>query len=153
MRLVWTTFLALCFLALGQGLAQEDEKKLPPRKPGHVLVQFLTVPSHARATVYHGRKKLGETPLYIQFPKNSGPRDVVLKRGGYLWVNTRANTFKDDKIIVKMTKNEEASTLFGYRQAINPDGGVDAGSDGGVESDAGVSVPATAEPSSPPTTP
>ena len=77
----------------------------------------------------------------------------MLKRGGYLWVNTRANTFKDDKVIVKMTKKEEASTLFGYRQAINPDGGVDAGSDGGVEADAGVSVPDAAIQSSPPTTP
>ena len=129
---------------IGQVIAQ-DGQATPARKPGHVMVQFLTVPSFARATVFHGRKKLGETPLYIQFPADSGPVDVVLKRAGYLWVNTRANTFKDDKVVVKMTKNDEASTLFGYREPPAPDGGLDGGLDGGPDggaiSDGGVAAP------------
>jgi len=141
MRLIAGILFFACCLLVAQGLAQEATDK-PVRKPGHVLVQFLTVPIHAKATVYHGRKKLGQTPIYLQFPKNSGPRDVVLKRGGYLWVNTRANTFKDDKVVVKMTKVDEASTLFGYREALVPDGGVDGGLtvDGGAPTvlDAGV---------------
>ena len=148
MRGASLVFAAVCLFAMSQGLAS-DEDKLPPRKPGHVLVQFLTVPSHARATVYHGRKKLGETPLYLQLPENSGPRDVVLKRAGYLWVNTRANTFKDDKIIVKMTKVDEASTLFGYRQAIDPD----AGPDSGISADAGVTGSDAQTAPTPPATP
>jgi hypothetical protein len=143
-----TMVLALLLgVLLTQVVAQEESKpQLPTRKPGHVLIQVYTIPSYATANVFYGRKKLGKTPLVVQFRANSGPVDMVLKRGGYFSVNTRANTFRDDKLMVKMTPSDQGDSLFGFKEELPPDGGPDGGAvgDGGVASskaDAGVAPP------------
>ena len=100
--------------------------KTPEVKRDTVTVIFGTEPKRARAFVYYGKEKLGRTPFEYEFKKDSGPVDIVYKSAGYLNVNTRVYTFSDSKLIVKMTKEEDQSTIYGYREEIPPDAGVPA---------------------------
>jgi hypothetical protein len=116
----------------------------PPISP-NVKVVFQTVPPE-KAAVYWGRRLLGvinripKRSLIIERPRDSGPLDVVVRSKGYLPVRTRAYTFTDSKVFVKLTPVEEKKTLFGYREEI-PDAGA---TDGGVPAFVGPS------PASPP---
>jgi len=121
----------------------------PPPPPTKVKIIVNTTP-RKRAWVYHGRKKLGLTPLELDLPYNSGPRDVVVKAKGFLTVNTRLYTLKDEKVIVSLTREEDAHLLFGYREKIPPDGGVPESPDAGVAAPA-VTPPAEAAPAPQPT--
>ncbi|MDB4991482.1 MAG: hypothetical protein JWN04_6660 [Myxococcaceae bacterium] len=99
--------------------------------PTTATVVFATVPSTAHATVSWGKKKLGRIepgkPLVVVRPRDSGPLDVTVRADGYLPVHTRAYTFNDAKILVKLTKPTEINTLLGYRVPV--DAGVAASLD------------------------
>ena len=112
-----------------------------PPKPqsANVRIVFTVLPSTKKATVQWGKKKLGviapHAPLIVQRPRDSGPLDVVVRAEGCVPVQTRAYTFEDSKVAVKVTPNEEKNTLLGYREeqpatdggvpmgALNPDAG------------------------------
>ncbi len=85
-------------------------------------IMFSVQPSTIQATVTWGKKKLGLIkpgyPLVVTRPRDSGPLDVVVSAIGYLPVHTRAYTFSDSKMLVKMTKPEATNTLLGYRVPI-----------------------------------
>ena len=106
--------------------APEPLVKAPAVKRDTITVIFGTEPKRARAHVYYGKEKLGRTPFEYEFKKDSGPVDIVYKSAGYLNVNTRVYTFSDSKLIVKMTKDEDQSSIYGYREEIPPDAGVPA---------------------------
>jgi hypothetical protein len=96
-----------------------------------VRVVFQTVPPE-KATVMWGKKPLGQIrgkgkPLIVERPRDSGPLDVVVRAKGFLPVRTRAHTFTDNRIDVKLTKLEEKNTLFGYRQELPDAGAPEAG--------------------------
>jgi hypothetical protein len=97
-----------------------------------VKVVIKTVPPK-RATVSWGKKKLGVimpgAPLTIPRPRDSGPMDLVVRADGCVPVHTRAYTFTDSVMAVKVTPVEEKNTIYGYREELPPDGGVpDSGS-------------------------
>ena len=111
----------------------------PPAAPSpNVRIVFTIVPSTKKAMVFWGKKRLGiiapHAPLIVTRPRDSGPLDVVVRAEGCVPVQTRAYTFEDSKVAVKVTPNEEKNTLLGYREEIpegdagmaasNPDGGV-----------------------------
>jgi len=94
-------------------------------------ITFVTNPP-AHATVSWGKVRLGViTPkqaLVVVRPRDSGPLDVVVRAVGYMQVTTRAHTFGDSRIVVKLTTLEQKSTLLGYKTPIDagpplPDGG------------------------------
>lgn len=108
-----------------------------------VSVQIVVYPP-ARATVSWGRKRLGvirpRGSLVVKRPRDSGPLDLMIRAHGYLPVQTRAYTFNDGKLEVRLTPVDQIGTLLGYREPM--DAGVDGGVlDGGNASmsDAGVS--------------
>ena len=111
-----------------------------PKPPGpNVRIVFTVVPNTKKATVTWGKKKLGligpHAPLIVQRPRDSGPLDVVVRADGCVPVQTRAYTFEDSKVAVKLTPNEQKNTLLGFREEVSPDGGVAVPSsnpDGGV---------------------
>jgi hypothetical protein len=121
-------------------VAQEPSAPPAAAKPqsANVRIVFTVLPSTKKATVFWGKKKLGaiapHAPLIVQRPRDSGPLDVVVRADGCVPVQTRAYTFEDSKVAVKVTPNEEKNTLLGYREEIpagdggmpasNPDGGV-----------------------------
>ena len=105
-----------------------------------VRIVFTVLPSSTKkATVTWGKKRLGiiapHAPLIVQRPRDSGPLDVVVRADGCVPVQTRAYTFEDSKVAVKLTPNDQKNTLLGYREelpatdggmppaASNPDGG------------------------------
>jgi hypothetical protein len=95
-----------------------------------VKIVFLTVPMK-KAFVFWGKKRLGmiapHQPLVIQRPRDSGPLDVVIRADGYVTVQTRAYTFADAKVAVKLTPLDQKKTILGYREEVpveGPDGGV-----------------------------
>jgi hypothetical protein len=110
-----------------------------PPKPqsANVRIVFTVLPSTKKATVQWGKKKLGviapHAPLIVQRPRDSGPLDVVVRAEGCVPVQTRAYTFEDSKVAVKVTPNDQKNTLLGYREEVPADGGAPAGNpDGGA---------------------
>ncbi|HKP56595.1 MAG TPA: hypothetical protein VJV78_07745 [Polyangiales bacterium] len=112
------------------GAAQPGAAKTPPEPVSDkARITFVTNPP-ANATVSWGKVRLGViTPkqaLVVVRPRDSGPLDVVVRSPGYMQVTTRAHTFGDQRIIVKLTTLEQKSTLLGYKAPIDaglPDAG------------------------------
>jgi hypothetical protein len=132
--------------------APESPSNAPPssagttRDPDHVQIVITTMPP-ASASVTWGNARLGRIgprePLVVTRARDSGPLDVVVRAAGYLPVQTRAHTFEDTTLQVKLTRPSQRSTLVGYRQPI--DAGAPLGADGGVPpllSDVPLSQPA-----------
>ena len=86
---------------------------------GHPSVE-LTVKTDPRvkARVYHGKELLGVTPLSLKWAKDTGPLDIVVKAGGYINVNSRIYTYRDDRVTIKMFKKDQAHLLFGYKKKV-----------------------------------
>jgi hypothetical protein len=101
-----------------------------------VKITIIAVPTQKRVFVYWGKKRLGmiapHQPLVVQRPRDSGPLDLIIQCQGFLPVQTRANTFGDTKLAVKLTPVDQKMTLLGYREEVpppplaSPDGGVAA---------------------------
>jgi hypothetical protein len=96
--------------------------------PNTTQIEFTTVPS-THATVTWGSAVLGHItphkPLVVVRPRDSGPLDVTVHAHGFLPVHTRAQTFEDSKVAVKLTRIDDKATLFGYREPLDaglPDG-------------------------------
>lgn len=99
-----------------------------------------------KAVVMWARKPLGtinpkkgqKKVLIVERPRDSGPLDVVIRAKDFVPVHTRAYTFTDSKVYVKLTPIEEKKTIFGYKEELPdlpPDGGVGSaggGRDGGA---------------------
>ena len=140
---------AIFALIAGAGLAVRGANQSPPPAAPEagalsdkVKVVVQTVPPE-KATVFWGKKPLGlirgkNKPLIFERPRDSGPMDVVVRAQGYLPVHTRAYTFSDFKLYVKLTSVEEKKNLFGYKEALPDAGAPEAGAatagspDGGV---------------------
>lgn len=129
--------------AFAQGEGSEEETPPPAgAAPGKNEVQrdtvrivFKVFPS-SKATVTWGKKKLGiikpRESLVVQRPRDSGPMDVVVRAEGCLPVHTRAYTFTDSVVSVKVTPLDKKNTIYGYKEVPpDEDGGV-GGPDGGV---------------------
>lgn len=116
--------------------AGETAPAAPAPPSPNVKIVFTIIPSSKKAMVFWGKKRLGiiapHAPLVVTRPRDSGPLDVIVKSDGYVTVQTRAYTFADSKVGVKLTKNEEKNTLLGYREELPPDGGASGSPDGGM---------------------
>jgi hypothetical protein len=118
-------------------------------------ITFMTVP-YVTSVVTWGKKPLGKIlpgkPLVVVRPRDSGPLDVMVRAAGYLPVQTRAHTFSDTRVQVKLTRPDKKNELLGYRIPIDaglPDGAVEGGMpfyDAGVP---GMPPPATPMPPPP----
>ena len=96
---------------------QREAKKLIDA--GHPAVELnLKTSPNVRASVYHGKELLGTTPMRLTWPKDTGALDLKLKAKGYLTVNTRLYTYRNDRATVKMFKIDEAHKLFGYKKKV-----------------------------------
>jgi hypothetical protein len=114
-----------------------DVAAAPASDPTKATIIFQTFPP-AHATVHWGNTRLGrikpQRPLVVVRPRDSGPLDVVIRAPGFLPVQTRAHTFGDTRLSVKLTRVDQKATLFGYRAPLDdagvplvplvPDGGV-----------------------------
>ena len=98
-----------------------------------VKITLITVPAQKRVLVFWGKKRLGliapHQPLIVQRPRDSGPLDLIFQCEGFVPVQTRAYTFGDSKVAVKLTPLDQKNTLLGYREEVpeappGPDGGV-----------------------------
>jgi hypothetical protein len=108
-----------------------------------VKITFQTVPP-VKAEVRWGKKKLGiingpKKPFILERPRDSGPLDVTIRSEGFLTVHTRAYTFSDARMNVKLTPATDKHMLFGFKQPL------DAGPEGGVP-DAGAGQPQAGAP-------
>jgi hypothetical protein len=117
--------------------APAAEAPKPPSPNVRIIVTVL--PSTTKkAMVSWGKKKMGviapHQPLVIQRPRDSGPLDLVVRAENCLPVQTRAYTFADNKLIVKLTPLEQKNTLLGYREELPPP---DAGASPSQSPDAG----------------
>jgi hypothetical protein len=105
----------------------------PPPKPLPPKIKIIVHsrgPDKGTAFVFWGKKKLGETPVTLERPRDSGPVDLVVRSEGWFPVHTRAYTFRNDVIYVKMTKLDDRKTIYGAKQDAEPPPG--STPDGGV---------------------
>lgn len=119
----------------------------PTAVPTTATIVFSTTPA-ARATVTWGKKRLGliapGQPLVVVRPRDSGPLDVVVRAENYLPVYTRAHTFSDSKVLVKLTSPEATNTLLGYRVPLDAGvPGVPLEGDGLVDPSSALGAPTT----------
>jgi hypothetical protein len=150
--LIGFTLLALLGSAAALGLGAEDDSNSAavaepaPQKTGDkVNITIQTVPPR-KAVVKWGNKSLGmipvPRPLVVVRPRDSGPMDLVVRATGFLPVHTRAYTFSDSRVAIKLTPVEEKNTLFGFRAEVPPEGA--ASPDGGAPPPTPVPQPAPA---------
>jgi len=97
--------------------ARREAKKLLDAGNPSVQITLKTKP-RVRAVVYHGKEELGVTPLQLTWAKDTGPIDIKLKASGYLTVNSRLYTHRNDHVTVNMFKTDEAHLLFGYKKKV-----------------------------------
>jgi hypothetical protein len=101
----------------------------PPEDPTIATITFITQPN-VTALVTWGKKPLGKIlpgkPLVVVRPRDSGPLDVMVRASGFLAVQTRAHTFSNSRVLVKLTPPERKSELLGYRIPL------EAGVDGAI---------------------
>ena len=128
----------------GEPTAQQTESgvqvapSVPSGAAAKPLPQKVKIIVHSRgpdkgtAFVFWGKKKLGETPVTLERPRDSGPVDLVVRSEGWFPVHTRAYTFRNDVVYVKMTKLEDRLTIYGAKHEAGepPPGGMPL--DGGV---------------------
>ena len=92
----------------------------------NVTIAITVVPPRA-ASVYWGKARLGiikpRGALVVSRPRDSGPLDLIIRADGCLPVHTRAYTFNDNRISVRLTPLDQKSTLLGYREEVPPDAG------------------------------
>ena len=90
----------------------------------NVRIVVKTYPPR-RASVMWGNQRLGYAdrgnPLVIERPRDSGPLDLVIRAPGFVPVHTRAYTFDDVVVDVRITPNDKKDTLYGYRQPLPPE--------------------------------
>jgi hypothetical protein len=89
-----------------------EERERDPRS--ETVTIKVIVDSRRKAHVFWGRKDLGEAPLEVQRPRNSGPLDLTVVAAGFLPLHTRAFTDRDDKLILRLFSAEEAPQMLGY---------------------------------------
>lgn len=126
-------------LAQGEGGQGGDGSAPPPAaaapvQKNTVRIVFKVYPP-TKATVTWGKKKLGfikpKESLVIQRPRDSGPMDVVVRAENCVPVHTRAYTFTDSVVAVKVTPVDQKNTIYGYKEVPPEDGGT-GGPDGGM---------------------
>jgi hypothetical protein len=111
--------------ALGLGMSAPATGKPKPWSllipPGREAIT-LSIRSLGKVPtrVTWGRRLLGETPLVLKWPRDSGPVDIVVKAQGYVPVHTRLYTFADDRVVVKLVDDEGKKTVFGYKREAPP---------------------------------
>ncbi|MEO8177652.1 MAG: hypothetical protein ABI895_02360 [Deltaproteobacteria bacterium] len=92
-----------------------------------VKIVFRTFPAR-RGVVMWGGKRLGivdrNAPLVVERPRDSGPLDVVVRVTGYIPVHTRAYTFTDSNVDVRITLLDKKDTIYGFKEPLPPDAGV-----------------------------
>jgi hypothetical protein len=115
----------------------------PQQDPTTATIVVATSPA-ANAWVSWGKKRIGRIkpgkPFVFKRPRDSGPLDLMVRAEGYLAVQTRAHTYADNRVTVKLTPVDKISEVLGYRAPL--DAGVDVadqaalnavtGADGGV---------------------
>ncbi len=128
-RLLWQRLRPLLLFAALVGLSKAAQAKgqpktwAPPIPPGRAAITLSVRTVNAENTkvpakVMWGRRLLGETPLRLQWPADSGPVDIVVLAPGHVPVHTRLYTFADDKVVVKLVDDEGKKTLFGYKREV-----------------------------------
>jgi hypothetical protein len=106
------------------GVGHEQEA---PKEQTTVKIMIRVIPARPKSKVFWGKKLMGDTPLDIVRPRDSGPVDLVVKNEGFFNVHTRAYTYKNDVLYVKLTKLADKMKLLGAKQEILPEGTPDGG--------------------------
>ena len=114
-------------LAVADARQSLDEGELveeaPDRDPRSATVKLkLVVTPAAQGTVSWGRKRLadlrpGQMSMEVERPRSSGPLDLSIRADGFLPHHVRLFSDRDDKLVVRLYRPEEAQGLLGYRRA------------------------------------
>lgn len=110
-------------LLASPAVAQDAPANAAPASAAKKPVEYvkLTFRSTPSANVYYGKKLLGSSPVTIRRRKDSGPVDVVFRAAGYLRMASRAYSWSDDTVHVRLTPVSQAHTLFGYKKPVEED--------------------------------
>jgi len=106
-------------------IVEQDELKIeePEANPYSETVTLkLNVTPQVKAVVQWGAKVVarlepGKMEAEITRPRGSGPVDLDIKAEGYLPYHTRLYADRNDKLLVRLYRPEEAPNLFGYKRS------------------------------------
>jgi hypothetical protein len=83
---------------------RRPEERLDPTRRKRIVVKISTSPAGAR--VYHGRRRLGVTPLALRVPEDSTPLDIVLRAKGFMTLRTRIQRDVKRNYVFKLTPSK-----------------------------------------------
>jgi hypothetical protein len=91
------------------------------------VILKLSISPPVKALITWGAKTVarvapGNMDAEIQRPRGSGPLDLEIKADGYLPYHTRLYADRNDKLSVRLCRNEDAPGLFGYKRGADKDG-------------------------------
>jgi hypothetical protein len=98
-----------------------EEPADPDPRSATVKLKLVVMPA-AQGTVSWGRKRLaelkpGQMSVELERPRSSGPLDLVIRAEGFLPHHVRMFSDRDDKLVVRLYRPDEAQGLLGYRRA------------------------------------
>lgn len=92
------------------------KKKKPKAKSAMIKLTFRSSPSGAE--VVYGRRVLGTTPFDLEWKRDTGPVDVVVKLPNHYKVNSRIYTLRDSTLNVQLTHERDGHKIYGYKAPI-----------------------------------
>jgi hypothetical protein len=106
-------------------VAPDDDLKLEEQEANpysETVTLKLSVTPAVRALVMWGGKQMaklspGQMEADIVRPRGSGPLDLEIKAEGFLPYHTRLYADRNDKVNVRLYRDEEAPGLFGYKRS------------------------------------
>ncbi len=104
---------------------RSEEREANPYSESVTLKLSIAPP--VKALVTWGAKTVarvapGNMDADIQRPRGSGPLDLEIKADGFLPYHTRLYADRNDKVSVRLCRNEDAPGLFGYKRSVEKDG-------------------------------
>jgi hypothetical protein len=98
----------------------------PPAAPRPAKIKLTIKSVPPKSWVFWGKEKLGQTPVQLERPRDSGPVDIVVKNDGFLTLHTRLYTVRNETLVVRLVKVADRMTVLGAKAELppeNPDGG------------------------------
>jgi hypothetical protein len=99
---------------------QTEEREANPTSETVTLILNISPP--CKAVVMWGAKQISKvTPdkpvVELQRPRSSGPLDLEIRAEGFLVHHTRLHSDRNDKVNVRLVREADAPSLFGYRSS------------------------------------
>lgn len=112
---------AITEVAKAEDDLQSEEREANPLSEAVTLT--LTISPPVKAVVMWGSKQLAriapdKPTVELQRARNTGPLDLEIHAEGFLAHHTRLYSDRNDKVVVRLVRPTDASSLLGFRSSV-----------------------------------